>query len=152
VLLGEKGRWLSSATVAVQLGPLLPLLKQAILLCYAKTAGDPETLTGSKQRMAQKVYAILDSPSMMYKMQVAAILMNTVFKPVFDAIGRQNHTLFGGSEGIIDAYNASLAALDTMVQKIPGSKKQKERHVPSIDHFSGVQACVRLEGNDKDLA
>ena len=136
----------------MQLGPLLPLLKQEILLCYAKIAGDPETLTGSNQRMAQKVYAILDSPSMMYKMQVVAILTNHVFKHGFDAIGRQNITLFGGSEGIIDAYNESLVALDIMVQKIPGSKKQKERHVPSIDHFSGVQACVRLEGNDKDLA
>jgi hypothetical protein len=90
-------------------------LKQAILVCYAKNAGDPKTLTGSKPRIAQKVYDILDFPSMMYKMQVAAILMNGVFKHVFDAISRQNHTLFGRAEGIINAYNTSLASLDTMV-------------------------------------
>jgi hypothetical protein len=89
---------LPSATVAVQLGLLLPLLKQKILLCYAKTAGDPETLTGSKQRMKQKVYVIFDSPSMMCKMQVAAILMNGVVKHVFDATSHQNHTLFGSQK------------------------------------------------------
>ena len=83
---------------------------------------------------------------------VAAVLMNGVFKSVFGAIGRQNHTLLGGSKGIINAYTKSLATLDTMVEKIPGSKQQKERHTLSLENLSCVKARVRLANNNKDLA
>lgn len=58
-LLGEKGRWLTSGQVAQQLAPLVPLLKEAMLICYADVPGDPETLGGSKQKMAKRIYDIL---------------------------------------------------------------------------------------------
>ena len=152
ILLGEKGRWLSSAAVAVQLGPLLPLLKQSLLLSYSSEPGDPDGLSGSKQKMAQKVYAILDSPSMLYRMQVAAIMMGMVFKPMFDAIGRQNHTLFGGKDGVIAQYHFSLETLGSMIKEIPMGGRKKPRHIPSESVFGGVQTCTRLIGNAKDLA
>ena len=144
VLLGEKGRWLSSAAVAVQLGPLLPLLKQAILLCYAKRPGDPDSLTGCKQRMAQRVYAILDSPDMMYRMQAAAIMMRLIFQPMYDASGRQNHTLFGGEDGVQNVCEQVIATLGSMITKVPkAGRKGKDKPVPNEVYFGGVVACIR---------
>ena len=136
----------------MQLGPLLPLLKQSLLLTYSSEPGDPDGLTGSKQKMAQKVYAILDSPSMLYRMQVAAIMMGMVFKPMFDAIGRQNHTLFGGKDGVIAQYHFSLETLGSMITKIESGGRTRPRAIPSESVFGGVQACTRLIGNEKDLA
>ena len=144
VLLGEKGRWLSSAAVAVQLGPLLPLLKEAILLCYAKTPGDPDSLTGSKQRMAQRVYAILDSPGMMYKMQAAAIMMRHIFQPLYDAIGRQNHTLFGGADGVRKVCEHAITTLGNMRKIVPNEAKSGKSHsIPNEVYFGGVVDCIR---------
>ena len=145
VLLGEQGRWLSSGAVAVQLGPLLPLLKQAILLCYAKVPGDPTTLTGGKQKMAQRVYKILDSTDMLFKMQVAAVMMHHIFQPLFDAIGKQQHTLFGGKEGVRKVVNEVTDKLDDMVVETQkGSSKRKAERVPGPAYFERIQACIRL--------
>ena len=142
-LLGDKGRWLTSGSVAQQLAPLLPLLREAILLCYAKDPRNPATLTGQKNKRAQQVYNILADSKTIYQMQVASVMMQHVFQPLYDAIGRQQHTLYGGSEGVLAAYHSVLAALDGMLISEISKKKRSSR--PSQQYFGQVLASVKAE-------
>ena len=85
--------------VAMQIAQLTPLMREGILLCYAKIPGDPETLKGDKQRMAHKIYNILSDSSMVYKFHTAAIITKEISMPMYDAAWLNHHTNFGGSGG-----------------------------------------------------
>ena len=131
-LLGDKGRWLTSGEVAQQLAPLLPLIRGAIMLCYAKDPERPETLGGKNNKRARQVHDILSDASTVYGMQVAAVMMQHIFQPISDAIGRQEHTQYGGSEGVLAAYQTAVEKLGKM------TTKETVRTVLSIVHFTGL--------------
>ena len=137
-MLGDKGRWLTTGDVAKQLTPVLPLLAQMILLCFAKIPGDETTLGGKKHKRAHAVFVILNTRKVVYRMQVVTILMDAIFIPLYEAFGRQEHTQFGGEDGIISAYKLSLSTLDRMVIKKELVKNKKTETLPAPEFFDAI--------------
>ena len=135
--------------VAMQIAQLTPLMREGILLCYAKIPGDPETLKGDKQGMAQKIYNILSDSSMVYKFHTAAIITKEIFMPMYDAAGLNHHTNFGGSGGLIDTYHRVLGKLDAMVEVDESGKADDCTLNPVF--FQTVLDAARAESDDPDV-
>ena len=137
-LLGDKGRWLTTGEVAKQLTPILPLLAMMILLCFAKKPGDETTLGGSKQKRAKAVYDTVKDKRVTFRMQVVTILMDKIFVPLYEALGRQEHTQYGGKDGIVAAYQECLKTLDSMVVKTEVVKHKKNATNPAPEFFASI--------------
>ena len=137
-LLGDKGRWLTTGDVAMQLVPILPLLAQMILLCCAKIPGEEKALKGKKQVRVQKVFNIVTDQMVVFRMQVVTILMMWIFIPLYEAMGLQEHTQYGGEDGIVAAYRKNLATLDLMVERTEIVKNKKYETLPSTDYFDEI--------------
>ena len=138
-LLGDKGRWLTAGLVAIQLAPLLSILGAAIVICYAKDPCDPATLVGKHRKQPKKIYDIVSDPTMVYKIQVAAIMTEKVFVPIHDAAGLHNHTAVGGSH-LLAVVKQVTSTLDSMV--ITRSRNKKRETVPSPAYFQQVLDSV----------
>ena len=139
-LLGDKGRWLTAGLVAIQIAILMPLLREGILLCYASEPGNPDTLQGRKQKMAQKIYKIVAETDMVFKFHTAAVMTELIFMPLYTAAGHNNHTNFGGSGGLVNKYEEAIKTLDDMVTVTVNGKKQMFE--PNLRYFKGVFNAV----------
>ena len=132
--------------VAMQIAQLTPLIREGILLCYAKKPGDPDTLRGDKQRMAHRIYTILSDPGMVYKFHTAAIITKEIFMPIYDAAGQNHHTNFGGSGGLLATYQEVLDKLESMVQEDESGKV--DECTVNRDFFQTVFDVAIAESDD----
>ena len=137
-LLGDKGRWLTTGDVAMQLIPILPLLAQTLLLCCARKPGQVSTLGGKKQVRVQRVFNIVTDQIVVFRMQVVTILMMWIFIPLYDAMGLQEHTQYGGEDGIGATYRSCLVTLDDMVERTELVRNKKYETLPSSDYFNEI--------------
>ena len=144
--LGDPGRWLTSGDVAQQLRPTLPYMREAIVLAYAKDPANPDTLSGKQQRGAQKVVEILETQQSVYMIQVAAVMMEWVFVPLYEAIGRQEHTQFGGKDGVIKTYQRCKAQLQRMVERHDAGRRRVAS--PSREYFGDIIDSTAAQNPD----
>ena len=138
--MGEKGRWLSFGHVAEQLVDCLPLIRESIVLRYAKDHATPEGLSGQKNMKPQKVYNILADSTTNYRVRVAALMTEEVFQPVSDACGLQNHTKYGGKDGLLETHAAVTAKLQRMLTTHMEGKKAVKK--PNPEFFGSILASI----------
>lgn len=74
--------------------------------------------------------------------------MREVFEPMYNAIGRQHHTLYGGAQGVAKAFQKTVQTLGAMVSTQQDNRKR--RAYPTPEYFNDILQAAEEEGGQDE--